>query len=397
MSSVPVKKIITLFGAFVVAVNGYARASGAEYDDMIGLQGNITIIEAVDLKIRGINIAEGAQWKWDNAEICFDQEISQYYSYSVMCGYSGIHRHAQFGPADAGIMQEDIAIMETTENGMYVSELEMNINPAPGHNIIAGCEYSDYERSDSNPGLTRRNGEHCNIPAFFFQYDRETGFFEFSAGLRGERWDFFEEWGFFPWAGLILRAASGISLQNTVTVGFKAPRVSKEDEYVGLSDMRAATNLAVHKTAPEADHSWSYSSDITVVDRSGQFGAGLTIGGFYTSIEYTRGFDHTREPLPDLVTPGMPKNGDGPAKSFGGNLQFEFSYEGIIRINSGWTYQAARYENQQTYDNGKYDEVPGVPRLYGFSMVQLFSGGMQFTFSCQYTGKKYTVHDGVVT
>lgn len=346
-----------------------------------------------------VNIAEGAEWNWDNAELRLDHEVSRYLNYSIAYGYSGTHRHSYYGPAGNDDLTEDTALFGTTENDFHVVGVTVNIIPVTGHTVTVGGEYTDDELRDSNPGMNRELNEHYKNIGMYAQYDWDTRFFEFIAGVRGDKHNELDDWEFSPRASLILKLTSHIRWRNTVATGFKAPQVFDEDFHIeiSLAGSSATNHLIVNDDNLEAEHSRSYSSDISFDAHAGQFGFELTLGGFYTAIEDAMAVDYANGTTVGTNTYYTRKNEDGTTEFFGGNLQLEMSYGRLFKFTSGWTYQAARYENDQDYDNGSFNEVPKVPEVYGFSMVQLFFGGLQFAFSCQYMGKQYVVYEGTTT
>jgi len=386
----------------------------------MGGNGFITIMEGMELSFAGstiyddrrggnalksepfstdVNIAEAAEWNWDNAEIRLDHEVSRYLNYSIAYGYSGTHRHSYYGPAGNDNLSEDTALFGNTENDFHVAGMTVNIIPVSGHTITVGGEYSDDELRDSNPGMNRELSEHYKTIGMFAQYDWDTRFFEIVAGARGDKHNELDEWEFSPRASVIFKLTPHIRWRNTVATGFKAPQVFDEDFHIeiSLAGGGATNHLIVNDDNLEAEHSRSYSSDISVDAHAGRFGFELTLGGFYTAIEDAMAVDYANGQTVGTNTYYTRKNEDGITEFFGGNLQLELSYENLMKFTSGWTYQVARYENDQVYDNGSFNEVPKVPELYGFSMVQLFFGGLQFAFSCQYMGKQYVVYEGTTT
>jgi outer membrane receptor for ferrienterochelin and colicins len=402
-------------------------ANDDEYSDLpedlnksMGANGFITIIPGMELSFAGatfhtdrrggnalgsepfateVNIAEAIETNRDTAEVRLDHEVSNMLNYTLYYAYAGTKRHTYYGPGGSDDLTEDTNLYGNTENGFHVSGLTVNIIPVAGHTFTVGAEYTSDKLIDSNPGMNRELTEKYDNIGLYAQYDWDMRFLEIVAGVRGDKHSALDDWEFSPRASLIFKFTPHIRWRNTVATGFKAPQVFDEDFHIEISLAGSGTtnHLIVNADNLEAEHSVSYSSDVSVDTHMGQLAMELILGGFYTSIEDAMSIDWGNGNTVGSNTYYTRSNADGTTKYYGGNLQLNVSYGSLLKLSSGWTYQVAEYENDESYDNGSFNEVPKVPELYGFSMLQLFWNGFQFAFSCQYMGKQYVVYEGTTT
>ncbi len=346
-----------------------------------------------------VNIAEMGVINRDTADIRLEHEISRYLNYTVYYGYAKTKRHSYYGPAGSDDLTEDTNLYGRTENPFHVGGLIANIIPSEGHTITLGVQRTDDRLRDSNPGMNRELNEHYKDWGVFGQYDWSTRLFELILGVRGDHHNALDEWNYSPRASAIVKFAPNLRWRGTVATGFKAPQVFDEDFHIEISLAGGSTtnHLIVNDPDLDPERSLSYSSDISADFRVGGFDLDIMLGGFYTLISDAFSVDYGSGVTVGSNTYYTRKNAPGSTVFYGGNAELSIAYASFARLSSGWTVQRAHYEDEESYDNGGFDEVPKVPALYGFTMLQLFMGQLQLAFSCQYMGRQHVVYEGVTT
>ncbi len=346
-----------------------------------------------------VNIAEMTTNNRDTAEIRLDHEVSRYFNYTVYYGYALTKRHSYYGPAGSDDLTEDTNLYGRTENPFHVYGLIANVIPVAGHTITVGVQRTDDRLEDTNPGMNRELNEHYTDTGLFAQYDWDTPLFELILGVRGDRHSELDEWNYSPRASAIVKILPGLRWRGTVATGFKAPQVFDEDFHIEISLAGSSTtnHLIVNADNLDPERSISYSSDISADFRAGGFDFDVMLGGFYTQIRDAFSVDYGSGETVGSNTYYTRKNADGTTVFYGGNAEIGVAYASLVRLSSGWTMQRAYYEDAESYDNGDFDEVPKVPELYGFTMLQVFLGQLQLAFSCQYMGAQYAVYEGATT
>jgi hypothetical protein len=140
---------------------------------------------------------------------------------------------------------------------------------------------------------------------------------------------------------------------------------------ISLSGSNATNHLIICDPDLEPERSISYSSDISADFSIAGLNIDFMLGGFYTLLSNAFFVDYDNSQTVGNNTYYTRKNSDGTTVFYGGNAELAVSWSSYLRLSSGWTAQKAYYENEQTYDNGSFDEVPKVPVLYGFTMLQI--------------------------
>ncbi len=346
-----------------------------------------------------VNIAEMATVNRDSADVKLEHMINRYIDYTAFYGYALTKRHSYYGPAGNNDLVEDTSLFGRTENPLHVWGIFFNIIPAKKHTITLGVQYTDDNIKDTNPGMNRELNEHYTDWGAFVQYDWDTRYFEIIMGARGDRNSALNEWNFSPRASTIIKITPDIRWRGTVATGFKAPQVFDEDFHIeiSLSGSNATNHLIICDPDLEPERSISYSSDISADFSIAGLNIDFMLGGFYTLLSNAFFVDYDNSQTVGNNTYYTRKNSDGTTVFYGGNAELAVSWSSYLRLSSGWTAQKAYYENEQTYDNGSFDEVPKVPVLYGFTMLQIFLGRLQLVFSCQYMGAQRVLYEGDTT
>ncbi len=343
-----------------------------------------------------VNIAEGVTVNRDTGEVRLDQEVSSHFNYTLFYGYAGTKRHSYYGPAGNDVLSEDVNLYGRTENPYHVGGLVMNIIPVKGHTLTLGVEHFDDRLKDHNPGMNRELNAHYKNTGLYGQYDWDTAYLDLLLGVRADRHNELNEWNYSPRISGIIKFNPHLRWRNTVATGFKAPQVFDEDFHieVSLSGSGTTNHLIVNDPNLKPERSVSYSTDVNADFKAGDFGFDMLLGGFYTAVSDAMAVDWSNPVDDGTNTYYTRKNESGKTLFYGGNAELGLSYPRVFRFSSGWTLQRAYYDRDKEYDNGRFNQVPKVPRVYGFSLLQLFFGPFQLAFSCQYMGHQYALYEG---
>lgn len=196
-----------------------------------------------------------------------------------------------------------------------------------------------------------------------------------------------------PRVNLVYKPNEHLSIRGNVSTGFRAPQIFSEDLHIESSGAR--TIIHINDPSLDAEKSISFTGGLDYDFQWGKAEFEVIAEAFYTHLKnpFAPSYEWDEE---NKILYDIRVNAEDGAIVEGVNIEFNWSYDNKMDMQSGFTYQSSKWETPQAW--GEMEEsisaqMTRTPDAYGYLVYtyypsRFFSGSLNMN----YTGPMQVPH-----
>lgn len=329
-------------------------------------------------------------------QINFNDQKSSLISYAAWQNTDRIHYTGIFPDAELEIQNHlenppyGVSDNETLQGGLQFNYRLDNF--LKGSNVLTvGSEYISDKIFDIIPSYNYLVDQHTKNMGSFLQSDWEIlPSLNLLSGVRMDVHNLVDGLVFSPRLALLYKLKENTQFRLSYGTGFRAPQAFDTDLHIAFAG--GGVSRVIYDPNLKEERSKSWSASVNYDKATENFIAGFTLEGFYTHLNDAFILENIgNDEFGELFEK---QNGDG-ATVQGITVELRANYNKKVQLETGFTFQTARFDNAVTYIDGiaPTRDFLRTPNQYGFAnMTMNASERLKINLNAVFTGTMKIAH-----
>jgi outer membrane receptor for ferrienterochelin and colicins len=329
-------------------------------------------------------------------QINFNDQKSSLITYAAWQNTDRIHYTGIFPDAELEIQNHlenppyGVSNNETLQGGLQFNYRLDNF--LKGSNVLTvGSEYISDKIFDIIPSYNYLVDQHTKNLGSFLQSDWEIlPSLNLLSGVRMDVHNLVDEVVFSPRLALLYKLKENTQFRLSYGTGFRAPQAFDTDLHIAFAG--GGVSRVIYDPNLKEERSKSWSASVNYDKATENFIAGFTLEGFYTHLNDAFILENIgNDEFGELFEK---QNGDG-ATVQGITVELRANYNKKVQLETGFTFQTARFDNAVTYIDGiaPTRDFLRTPNQYGFANLTMnASERLKINLNAVFTGTMKIAH-----
>jgi outer membrane receptor for ferrienterochelin and colicins len=329
-------------------------------------------------------------------QINFNDQKSSLISYAAWQNTDRIHYTGIFPDAELKIQNHlenppyGVSYNETLQGGLQFNYRLDNF--LKGSNMLTvGSEYISDKIFDIIPSYNYLVDQHTKNMGSFLQSDWEIlPSLNLLSGVRMDVHNLVDGVVFSPRLALLYKLKENTQFRLSYGTGFRAPQAFDTDLHIAFAG--GGVSRVIYDPNLKEERSKSWSASVNYDKATENFIAGFTLEGFYTHLNDAFILENIgNDEFGELFEK---QNGDG-ATVQGITVELRANYNKKVQLETGFTFQTARFDNAVTYIDGiaPTRDFLRTPNQYGFANLTMnASERLKINLNAVFTGTMKIAH-----
>lgn len=329
-------------------------------------------------------------------QINFNDQKSSLITYAAWQNTDRIHYTGIFPDAELEIQNHlenppyGVSDNETLQGGLQFNYRLDNF--LKGSNVLTvGSEYISDKIFDIIPSYNYLVDQHTKNMGSFLQSDWEIlPSLNLLSGVRMDVHNLVDGLVFSPRLALLYKLKENTQFRLSYGTGFRAPQAFDTDLHIAFAG--GGVSRVIYDPNLKEERSKSWSASVNYDKATENFIAGFTLEGFYTHLNDAFILENIgNDEFGELFEK---QNGDG-ATVQGITVELRANYNKKVQLETGFTFQTARFDNAVTYIDGiaPTRDFLRTPNQYGFAnMTMNASERLKINLNAVFTGTMKIAH-----